>query len=265
MNDASLARLIKDGRIFLAPYGAPAPTGPTWTPSAAYRDLGYYSEDGFTLSPQPGDNTQLKGHNGDIVVDESDPGNWTLAFSGIEEGKDITETYFDTTVDPEDGSFTVTKASVETYRSVVTIGIGSNGETILLHYPRVKVSDREDITFNRTTLEALGVTFSTYKDTSPDSPYQFKGWSTALQEKAAVTGASPSGAEATTGTTIEITGTGLRGVTAVKFASAEAEDFTVVSSSKILAVLPTGTAGTAGIKVLKDTVESTSYAFTRGA
>jgi hypothetical protein len=181
-NDASLVRLIKDGRIFLGPYGAAVPTGHTFTPSAEYSDVGYYSEDGFTLTPEPGDNLQIMGHNKDIVFDEDEPGRWVYAFSGIQDGRPITECYFDTEVDPADGSYTVTSAAASTYRSLILIGEGSNGETILSHAPRVKVTDREAVTFNSTTLQALGMSFGTFRDSATASPYQFRTWNSALIE-----------------------------------------------------------------------------------
>lgn len=179
-NDAALVRLIKDGRIFLGPYGSPVPTGHDYVPTADYADLGYYSDEGFNLTPEPGDNTQLKAHNKDIVFDEDEPGRWVFAFSGIQDGLPITECYFDTTVDDTDGSFTVTSASVSTYRSLIVIGEGSNGETILAHAPKVKVTDRESVTFNASTLQAYGVSLGTFKDTATASPYQFKAWNSAL-------------------------------------------------------------------------------------
>ena len=179
-NDADLVRLTKDGQIFLGPYGADVPTSHEYTPSGDYTDIGFYSEDGFTLTPEPGDNTSIKAHNSQVVVDEDEPGNWTVQFSGIQDGVTVTEAYFDTTVDTSDGSITLTRASVQTYRSLVTIGLTGNGDTVLGHYPRVKVRDREAVTFNPTTLQAYGMTLRTFLDTEETSAYHLKAWHSAL-------------------------------------------------------------------------------------
>lgn len=173
--DASLARLIKDGAIFIREAGtANIPTSVTWTPSDAASQIGYYSEDGFTLTPSPGDTTELVGHNGDPLVAESAPGFWTVAFSGLEGNEVTTETYFDVESNV-DGSITVTTAAANKRYDIVTVGLDQNERTILVHYPNVQISEREGITFNRTTLLAMGATFRTFKGGSA-APYMFKAW-----------------------------------------------------------------------------------------
>lgn len=173
--DASLARLVKDGAIFVRDAGtADIPTNENWTPSDADTQIGYYSEDGFTLTPAPGDTTELNGHNGDPLVAESAPGWWTVAFAGLEGNEVTTQTYFDVDANP-DGSITVTSAAANKRYDIVTVGLDQNDRVILVHYPNVQISEREGITFNRTTLLAMGATFRTFKGGS-NSPYMFKAW-----------------------------------------------------------------------------------------
>ena len=173
--DASLARLIQDGAIFIREAGtADIPTSADWTPSVASTQIGYYTEDGFTLTPAPGDLTELAGHNGDALVSQQAPGNWTLAFAGLEGNETTVETYFDTTVGV-DGSVTVTTAAANKRYDIVTVGLDQNDRKILVHYPNVQISEREGITFNRTTLLAMGATFRTFKGGSA-APYHFKAW-----------------------------------------------------------------------------------------
>ncbi|GAA3581058.1 hypothetical protein GCM10022198_00190 [Klugiella xanthotipulae] len=261
-NNADFVKLIKDGAIFIGPHGAPTPDGHDWAPGPEYVNLGYYSEDGFTLTPAPGDTTEFKAHNGDVVLSEQADGNWTIAFSGIQDGVTLTEAYFDTEVDPLTGGYKLTSAAVKTYRALVLIGEGSNGDVIVHHAPRVKVSEREALTFNATTLSARGVTFTTYKDATLG--YQAYGWNSGLIEKPAptVTGATPSAAA--TGTTVTITGTGLTGANKVTFGSTNGTAVTVVSDTSITAVMPAGTAGSAAIKVTTPGGVSAPYPYTRG-
>ena len=173
-NDADLARLVKNGAIFVRPVGATAPTGATWTPSESDAKIGYYSEDGFTLSPQPGDETTFAAHNGDDVISEQAPGHWTVAFSGLEGNEVNTETYFDVDID-EDGSITVTSAAASKEYDIVTVGLDQKDRLIVIHYPRVKINAREDMVFNRTTLLAYGATFRTFRG-GAGAPYHFKAW-----------------------------------------------------------------------------------------
>lgn len=173
-NDASLVRLIKNGAIFIREAGAAAPTGTSWTPGPGDHKLGYYSEDGFTLSPQPGDESEFAAHNGDVVITEQAPGYWTVAFSGLESNPQTAEAYFDVEVAP-DGSVTVTSAATAKEYDLVLAGLDQRDNLILVHMPRVKINSREDIVFNRTTLLAYGMTFRTFKGGSA-APYHFKAW-----------------------------------------------------------------------------------------
>lgn len=176
-NDADLARLIKDGAIFIRQMGATAPTGIEWVPGVGDKQLGYYSDDGYTLTPVPGDETNLTGHNGDPLISESAPGWWTTAFSALEGNETVNSTYFDVDVDAGDGSVTVTKASASKRYDLVTVGLDQKDRPILVHYPNVQIdnSSREGLTFNRTTLLAMGLTFKTFKGGTA-TPYHFKAW-----------------------------------------------------------------------------------------
>lgn len=174
-NDAALARLIKTGAIFIREAGTTdIPTSAAWTPQSVASIVGYYSDEGFSLTPNAGDTTELTGHNGDPIVAESAPGFWALAFAGLEGNETTVEAYFDTEVAP-DGSITVTTAAANKRYDIVTVGVDQLERPIVIHYPNVQISEREGVTFNRTTLLALGMTFRTFKGGSA-APYMFKAW-----------------------------------------------------------------------------------------
>lgn len=174
-NDAALARLIKTGAIFIREAGtADIPTSAAWVPQSTASIVGYYSDEGFTLAPNPGDTTELTGHNGDPIVAESAPGFWGLAFAGLEGNETTVETYFDVEAGA-DGSITVTTAAANKRYDIVTVGVDQLDRPIVVHYPNVQINEREGITFNRTTLLALGMTFRTFKG-GPAAPYMFKAW-----------------------------------------------------------------------------------------
>lgn len=175
--DADLARLIKDGALFLRPVGSTAPTGTTWSPTAGDEQVGYYSDEGFTLTPTPGDETTLTGHNGDPLVAEAAPGYWAVGFSGLEGNETVTAAYFDADVDPVDGSVTVSSASASKRYDLIAVGLDQKERLILVHFPNVQLdnSSRTGLTFNRTTLLAYGLAFRTFRG-GASAPYHFKAW-----------------------------------------------------------------------------------------
>lgn len=177
-NAAELVRLIKDGAVFIRPAGAlNAPTGADWTPGAEDGQIGYYSEDGYTLTPTPGDTTEINAHNGDPVVAETAPGYWAYAFSALESGTTVAAAYFD--IDPEDvgedGSVTINGASNTKRYDLVIVGMDQRENLIVAHVPNAQISEKEAMTFNTSTLMAYGMTFRTFKG-DETAPYHIKAW-----------------------------------------------------------------------------------------
>ncbi len=268
VNNADLVRLIKNGAIFIrkrADNPTP-PTGTAWTPTGGDGKIGYYSDDGFTLSPQPGDTTTITAHNGDDVVEESAPGFWTVAFSGLEANEQNAEAYFDVEI-AEDGSVTVTTAAVNTRYDLVLVGLDQKDRVILVHMPNVQINAREDVVFNRTTLLAYGMTFRTFNGPA-SAPYHFRAWG--VTPDAEIAPAAPTLVAATppavaAGGLVTIVGTGFTGATAVKFGATNAAAYTVHNDTLIVASMPAGSAGTANVTVTNATGTSTALPYTRGA
>lgn len=86
----------------------------------------------------------------------------------------------------------------------------------------------------------------------------FAGWGVTAP---VLSGVSPASQGA--GDLVTITGTGLLGATAVKFAAASSTDFVVVNSATIIAALPAGTAGSAPVTVITPGGTSNAIAYTR--
>ena len=244
-----LSRLILDGTIILREYGSARPTGPTYVPTGTDTVVGSYSEDGYEETPNPGDTEEYKNHAGKVVESNTDDGNFTIAFAGLETKPGVVETYYDTTVDTSDGSYEVKSAAANTYRDLIVIGRSKNNGVRLGHWPRVKISDRESIAFNRTTLHAYGMTFGSYED--PLLGYHFKVYDTLLlasTAEPAVSLVTPSGQGADE--VVAIHGSGFAGATDVKFGTPSAADFVLVNDGLIAATLPTGSAGNVNVTVI---------------
>lgn len=78
-----------------------------------------------------------------------------------------------------------------------------------------------------------------------------------------LSGASPSGAAA--GTQVAVYGSRFTGTSAVKFGAVAATSYVIVNDNYIVAIVPTGAAGSAPITVTNGAGVSTALAYTRGA
>lgn len=163
-NNADLVKLIKDYALFLFPKGETftMPTSTDWQPPEGKKPVGYNSEDGAVLHPEPGDTTEIKAHNGDVVVSESAPGQWTLQIPGIESTKDIVEAYFGTKAD-KDGALHVKDATSNIEYGFVLAALDQNGNPIVVCGQKAKVTDRDDITFSDTDVVTFNITLGMFK------------------------------------------------------------------------------------------------------
>lgn len=180
-NSAKNISLVKQYELFLFPYETvfTAPTGVDWTPPTGTKAMGYSSEDGMTLHPEPGDTTDITAHNGDVVYSEAAPGFWTITFPGIELNQRAVEAYFDTTLDAKTGHFAVSKASTSRkWRAVVRL-LDQDDNKGLLYAPKVQVSDREDLSFVYNKQVSPSLTLKTFKDALS----QLEGWGIAKDFK----------------------------------------------------------------------------------
>lgn len=183
-NRADLVKLIKDYALFLWNLDdsniPEMPDSENWTPPEGKKPVGYNSEDGAVLHPEPGDETEIKGHNGDIVVSEQEPGYWTLQIPGIECRQDIAEAYFGVKADT-DGNFHVRDAATNIEYMAVLACLDQYGNPIVLPIGKCKVSDRDDMTLVSTEVVTFNVTFKMFK---ASDGYMFHVYGLLAAEKA---------------------------------------------------------------------------------
>lgn len=174
-NNAALVGLIKESAIFK--FGLEESVGTlngNWRPPTGKQPFGYMSEDGIVIHAEAGDDNDFKGHNGDSVVSMTSGSYWTVQLSALESKKEVIETYFDTKV-AADGSITLTSAEVNSYAQYVIAGMTQSGHLIVLHLPKLKVSERDDITWTVSDLQAFNMTFRAFKGDG-NAPYMMKAW-----------------------------------------------------------------------------------------
>lgn len=174
-NIAGNVRLIKNYALFLFPKGDStfvAPTGVVWTPPASKKPIGYSTEAGATLHPEPGDSTDYKAHNGDIVLSDTDPGYWTLQLAAMEGRKDVVSAYFDVDVEA-DGGISIKGAGLKKEWILLLVALDQQDRPFLLYGTNAKVSDRDDVSLKSSEIMNFSMTFKMLKG---DNGEQFHAW-----------------------------------------------------------------------------------------
>lgn len=174
-NTAGNVRLIKNYALFLFPKGDStfvAPTGVAWTPPASKKPIGYSTEDGAVLHPEPGDSTDYKAHNGDIVLSDTDPGYWTLQLAAMEGRKDVVSAYFDVDVET-DGGISIKGAGLKKEWILVLVALDQQDRPFLLYGTNAKVSDRDDVSLKSSEIMNFSMTFKMLKGANGE---QFHAW-----------------------------------------------------------------------------------------
>lgn len=108
-------------------------------------------------------------------------------------------------------------------------------------------------------VEVRTVTF-TGKGSARSIANPFTGWAATAPKLGTVT---PTGLG--TGKLVTLTGSGFTGATDVKFGTPSATAFTVIGDATIVAVLPSGSAGSVQVTVITPAGTSTAVAYTRAA
>jgi hypothetical protein len=138
------------------------PTSASSPLNAAFKDLGYWAEDGSEITPVPGDTVTITAHNGDIVIEKTKKGNLTLKFPFIELNKEVHESYWDTTV-AADGSYEIADGRNTREFCLVYDRLFSDETVDRQFSPRVRISDRAAVTNSDSDPVTHEMTFGTLK------------------------------------------------------------------------------------------------------
>lgn len=161
-----------------------APTDGTTALNAAFKDLGYVSEDGVTISfPDAGDVTNLKAWQNQATVrtlrttTEDVP---TISLTLIETKIEVIEAVFGVSVTSgaSEGSFEYDANDTRTSARVV-LSIVDGSELIRLYAPQAVVSSIDDMTL--TSTDVLGWSITLDLERNATAGYNFKSWMTKLK------------------------------------------------------------------------------------
>jgi len=174
--DATAVRVGLTGAISKAPHGTAAPTSVSSSLNVAFVDSGAISEDGVTITlPDGGEKKPVKiWQNGAQVrvLRTSSDDSPTIAFTFLETNKTAVETYFDTTVDDEDGSFEVTVDVPDPFTYVLDVLDGS--EHHRFHVPSGVKASVGDLVYKND--EPVGYQVTLDCDFDSTAGYNLKGW-----------------------------------------------------------------------------------------
>ena len=111
--NVSAAKGVKGGYCFRAPVGTDLPTTPTWTPTDAWKCMGYITEDGETFSTTS-NVTEFRDQNGDLMDASQSQYGETFSCSFAETKKATFESiYGSEAVTDENGVLTVNHTGEE--------------------------------------------------------------------------------------------------------------------------------------------------------
>lgn len=269
-NDKTKAGLTADSEIWIKKYvandGTAVPDSYEFDAEDAGFDLlGYCTEEGHTLSLEKGDNTNIKGHNSDDVIDEDKPGRYKLEFGALEASRLTIGMYFDAEIDAA-GKYAVSSPGQKSRYRIYKRSITNRGDKSWNYLPETKIDDQEGIQYADGEAKTFAFTLLTFREAELGKHLLGQEAELATDPVgplAIVSGVTPSGAAATD--TIYISGTRFTGATGVKIGGGNATSVTVVSKNLITCVVPAGSAGEAPIKVVNTHGESAPFDYTRGA
>lgn len=164
------------GAIYRAASGTTLPTDATTALAAAYKALGYCSEDGLTNSNSPS-TTDIKAWGGDTVLNIQEEKTDTFQFTLIEVlNEDVLKAvYGDSNVTGTlAGGITVTANATEPEEGVWTIDMVMNNNTVKrVVIPHGKISEIGDISYTDSDAVGYEVTLTALPDESGNTHYEY--------------------------------------------------------------------------------------------
>lgn len=182
---AANARVAKTGAVYIDITAAgTAPTSSSSAVNAAFKDMGYISEDGVTLSmPDSGEATNIKAWQNQAVlrtVRSATDDNPQLSFTIVETQIEAFKAVFGATVTSSvaDGTFDFDTSDIRTPVRAI-LDVVDDAELLRIYAPRGIVSSISEINLTSTDLIGWGITLDLERDTTLGC--NFRLWSTALK------------------------------------------------------------------------------------
>lgn len=260
---------LATGGVLIGATTAAAPTDATTTPTG-FTAAGYIGEDGVTESNERSTD-RIRAWGGDTVKVVQTEHNVTYQFTFLETlNTDVLKAvYGDDNVTSTAATSTVGKlhtinvnAKTLPHKSFV-FEVKDGDAKIRIYIPDGQITEVGEITYSDSEVVGYQVTIEAFADASGNKAYKYMNdGKPTVAGVPTIISATPSGVA--TGGQVTIKGTKFTGTTAITFGAASATQWTVLDSSTIVVVMPTGSAGSANIVVTNASGASAAFTYTRG-
>lgn len=175
-NLVSVGAPLATGAIFIAPSGTPLPTDASSTLNAAFKCLGYASEDGVTIS-EDSDTNELKAWGGVTVRVTNSSFSETIAFTPMQIDEDVMKATYgadSVSYDAATGKMTV-KHGVNDIASVEMVIETIPAPDMKRRYvaPSAKLTERGDASANGSDSDGRELTFTCQPDGDGVTIYEY--------------------------------------------------------------------------------------------
>lgn len=152
------------GAVYVAPAGTSGPSSYSSTLNAAFKDVGYLSEAGVTITPNESVTKLTAWQNGETVKTVRRGADITVSFEMIEaQSEDAQKVYWGSGATVTTGAVDVTSLSgVEAVAIVIDAVDGTQG--VRYYFPKAVLSDRGAINLIGTNYVMYPVTFEAQND-----------------------------------------------------------------------------------------------------
>jgi hypothetical protein len=238
------------------------------TPSG-WENIGHTSKDNTpAFSRDGGDATKLDTWLADGVSTIYDSVDWGLTINPIQIDKNVLDMAFQGAFDT-DGGYIVPASAGGLNKALFLLMVDTTGSMgFWIPSASISLGDAPSIDASKFLEIPLAASIQSVSDTSVipavgSTPGIMKIYKSTLQAAVpTIATVTPSGQAV--GTQITITGSGFTGTTSVKFATTVLA-YTVIDDGRIIATVPTGTAGAVTVTVTNAVGVSTGFTYTRGS
>lgn len=167
---AANVRVGVTGGAFHAPLATTIPTNATSALNAAFKEVGYISEDGITQAIAA-DVSDIKAwQNGDVVRKVQTSHDLTFQFSMIETNAESLKIYYG---DPNATISAVQITGDQTVREAWVLEVTDGDNDIRVVLPDAQVTERGDVTYKNDEAIAYDVTITAYPDSNGVKAYLY--------------------------------------------------------------------------------------------
>lgn len=160
-NDSSEVRLAPGGSVYVGPVGTTAPTDATTSLNAAFLPLGYVADGGVTVTPKIATNDIMAWQSMVAVKTTLKSIGLTLKFNLLQINGATTGLFFfgASWVVSSTPSLTVSSNPTTDFRALIIEWQDDLSKSYRLYVPKGLVTDRDNLTVDRNSATAMGVTF----------------------------------------------------------------------------------------------------------